>query len=273
MRLYRTARGAVAEHAGTFFALADDWDALLCRDDLAAHLQASCAGAPGAPGLDARVLAPVGRQEVWAAGVTYTRSRAARIEESEEAGGGSFYDRVYEAERPELFFKAAGWRVRGPGEPVRIRSDARWSVPEPEVALCVTPSGRIVAWTIGNDMSSRDIEGENPLYLPQAKSYDGACALGPALVVADGAPPPETPIALRVVRDGAVVCEGRTTFGQMRREPTALVEFLYRESSFPDGCILLTGTGVVPEPDFGLRPGDEISIAVPPAGTLTNVVA
>ena len=273
MKLYRTARGAVAEHDGAFFSLPDEWDALMRRDDLAEHLRASCAVARGAPRLDAPVLAPVGRQEVWAAGVTYTRSRAARMEESEQAGGGSFYDRVYDAERPELFFKAAGWRVRGPGEPVRIRRDARWSVPEPEIALCVTPAGRIVGWTIGNDMSSRDIEGENPLYLPQAKSYDGACALGPALVVADGAPPPGTAIALRVVRNGAVVCEGRTTFSQMRREPSSLVEFLYRETSFPDGCILLTGTGVVPAPDFGLQPGDEIGIEVQPAGTLLNVVA
>ena len=216
---------------------------------------------------------PIERQEVWAAGVTYTRSRAARIEEAADAGGGGFYDRVYEAERPELFFKSAGWRVRGPGEPVRVRRDARWSVPEPEIALCITPSGRIVGWTIGNDMSSRDIEGENPLYLPQAKIYDGACALGPALVVADAPPPPDTSIELRVVRGGTVVCEGRTTFSRMRRAPASLVEFLYRETSYPDGCFLLTGTGVVPAPDFALRAGDEIGIHVPPAGTLTNVVA
>ena len=272
MKLHRTDGGAVAEDGGAFFPLPDDWDALLCRDDLAAHLRAACAGARGGPRLEARVLAPVGRQEVWAAGVTYTRSRAARIEESEEAGGGSFYDRVYDAERPEIFFKAAGWRVRGPGEPVRVRRDARWTVPEPEVALCVAPSGRIVGWTVGNDMSSRDIEGENPLYLPQAKIYDGACALGPALAVG-GAPPPETSIELRVVCGGAAVYEGRTTFSQMRRDPASLVEFLYRETSFPDGCFLLTGTGVVPEADFGLRPGDEVSVHVPPLGTLTNVVA
>jgi 2-dehydro-3-deoxy-D-arabinonate dehydratase len=273
MKLHRTASGAVAEHEGLFFRLHDDWDALLRRDDLAAHLHAVCATAHGAPRLDERARAPIGRQEVWAAGVTYTRSHAARREESAEAGGGSFYDRVYEAERPELFFKAAGWRVRGPGEPVHIRRDARWSVPEPEIALCVTPTGRIVGWTIGNDMSSRDIEGENPLYLPQAKIYDGACALGPALVVADGAPPPETGIALRVVRGGAVAFEGWTTFARMQRDPASLVEFLYRETSFPDGCFLLTGTGIVPEAGFGLRPGDEVAITVPPAGMLTNVVA
>ena len=145
-------------------------------------------------------------------------------------------------------------------------------MPEPEIALCITPTGRIVGWTIGNDLSSRDIEGENPLYLPQAKVYDGACALGPALVIADAPPPPETSIELRVMRSGAVVCEGRTTFSQMRRDPASLVEFLYRETSYPDGCFLLTGTGVVPEPDFALRPGDEIVIHVPPLGTLSNVV-
>ena len=272
MRLHRTERGAVAERDGLFFDVAGDWDALLGDDDLAAYLRAACANAAGLPRLDARVLAPIGRQEVWAAGVTYTRSRSARIEESAEAGGGSFYDRVYEAERPELFFKAAGWRVRGPGEAVRVRADARWSVPEPEIALVVTPAARIVGWTIGNDMSSRDIEGENPLYLPQAKIYDGACALGPAIVVGDP-PPADTPIALRVVRDGRTAFEGSTTFGRMRRDPASLVEFLYRETSFPDGCVLLTGTGVVPETDFGLQAGDEVEIHVPPAGTLANVVA
>jgi 2-dehydro-3-deoxy-D-arabinonate dehydratase len=272
VRLHRTDRGAVVERDGAFHDVAGDWDDLLADDDLAAYLRAACANVPGAPALDARVLAPIGRQEVWAAGVTYTRSRSARIEESAEAGGGSFYDRVYEAERPELFFKAAGWRVRGPGEPVRVRADARWSVPEPEIALVVTPAGRIVGWTIGNDMSSRDIEGENPLYLPQAKIYDGACALGPAIVVGDP-PAADTPIAVRVARGGATAFEGRTTFGRMRRDPASLVEFFYRETSFPDGCVLLTGTGVVPEADFGLRAGDEIHIHVPPAGTLTNVVA
>jgi 2-dehydro-3-deoxy-D-arabinonate dehydratase len=272
MKLYRTAAGTVLEHDDAFIHLNDDWDALVRRDDLAKHLRGRLAGASREPGITHRVLAPIGQQEVWAAGVTYHRSRVARLEESREAGGGSFYDRVYDAERPELFFKAAPWRVRGPGEPVRIRRDATWSVPEPEIALCITPRGRIVGYTIGNDMSSRDIEGENPLYLPQAKIYDGACALGPALFVTDDPLPPDTPIGLRITHAGTCVFDAGTMFSRMVRDPGTLVEFLYRETSFPDGCVLLTGTGVVPGDDFRLRSGDEISITVPPIGTLTNVV-
>jgi len=195
------------------------------------------------------------------------------MEESDAARGGSFYDRVYDAPRPELFFKAAPWRVRGPGDEVRVRRDARWSVPEPEIALCTNARGGIVGYTIGNDMSSRDIEGENPLYLSQAKIYDGACALGPALFVTTEPLPPTTSIDIRVVRRDGVVFAGNTTFSQLRRSPSELVEFLYRETSFPNGCILLTGTGVVPEADFTLEAGDVISITVPPIGVLTNTVS
>jgi 2-dehydro-3-deoxy-D-arabinonate dehydratase len=273
MKLYRTDVGVALEHDGVYFPLPDEWDGLVARDDVASYLREVVSGSPSSPALAGRVLAPISRQEVWAAGVTYTRSRAARLEESRSGGGGSFYDRVYDAERPELFFKAAAWRVRGPDEAVRIRRDARWSVPEPEIALYVNPRGRILGYTIGNDMSSRDIEGENPLYLPQAKIYDGACALGPALLLSEGPLPAETPIELLVRRDGAAVAHGRTTFSQMRRAPETLVEYLYRETSFPDGCVLLTGTGVVPDEDFGLWPGDEIRIHVPPIGTLCNTVA
>src|SRR5262249_52632145 len=217
------------------------------------------------------ILAPIGSQEVWAAGVTYHRSRSARMDESSAAGGESFYDRVYDATRPELFFKAAAWRVRASGDPVRIRRDARWSVPEPQIVLCVSARGDIVGFTIGNDMSSRDIEGENPLYLSQAKIYDGACAIGPALLVTDSLPV-DTPIELRVARDGAVIYEGHTTFGQMRRDPRELVEFLYRETTFPRGAMLFTGTGIVPPDEFTLHALDEIRIHVPPIGTLVNIV-
>lgn len=272
MKLYRTARGAVIEDNGVFHRLTPDWDALINHHDLPGYLRLTTRRAQGERQLDDRPLAPIGTQEVWAAGVTYYRSRAARVEESKEVGGGTVYDRVYDAERPELFFKAPAWRVRGPGDAVRVRRDARWTVPEPEIALCINARGAIVGYTIGNDVSSRDIEGENPLYLPQAKIYDGACALGPAVLVSNEPLSADTQIELRVTRDGTAVVEGRTTFSQMRRQVLELVEYLYRETSFPTGCVLLTGTGIVPSNDFTLQPGDEIRIDVPPIGTLTNTV-
>jgi 2-dehydro-3-deoxy-D-arabinonate dehydratase len=271
MRLYRTSAGAVVEHNSSFFAVEGDWDALINHAELPAHLARACENGRAAVRIEGTILPPIGSQEVWAAGVTYHRSRSARIEESNAAGGESFYDRVYDAVRPELFFKAAHWRVRGPGDPVRIRRDAKWSVPEPEIVLCANASGAIVGMSIGNDMSSRDIEGENPLYLSQAKIYDGACSIGPALLVADSLGS-DVAIELRVTRDGAVVYEGHTTFGQMRRDPRELVGFLYRETSFPRGAMLFTGTGIVPPDAFTLRSGDEINIHVPPIGTLINVV-
>ena len=273
MKLYRTKAGAVVESDKRFVALPDDWDALVNHDDLHEHLSRTLASARSTDALEASILAPIGQQEVWAAGVTYYRSRTARIEESDAAGGGSFYDRVYDAPRPELFFKAAPWRVRGPGDEVRVRRDSRWSVPEPEIALCINARGVIVGYTIGNDMSSRDIEGENPLYLSQAKIYDGACALGPALFVTTEPLPPTTSIEVRIVRHDRVVFSGETSFSQLRRSPSELVEFLYRETSFPNGCILLTGTGIVPDADFTLEAGDVISITVPPIGVLTNTVS
>jgi 2-dehydro-3-deoxy-D-arabinonate dehydratase len=272
MRLYRTEAGPVVERDGAFHVLDDDWDDLFARTDLARHLRAVATG-PGAPELDAAVLAPVVGQEVWAAGVTYYRSREARIEESEAAGGGSFYDRVYAAERPELFFKAPGWRVRAPGAPIRVRHDAAWSVPEPELALCVNAEGRIFGYTLGNDVSSRDIEGANPLYLPQAKVYDGACALGPGILVTDDPLPPETRIELRIRRDAETVFEGATRLANMRRTPAELVAWLCRELEFPRGVVLLTGTGVVPPDGVGLRPGDEVEIRCPALGRLFNPVA
>ncbi len=272
MKLYRTVHGAVLEHEGALFQLDAGWDELLESEDLPGRLLDAAAGAPRLGSLvDAPLVAPLGAQEVGAAGVTYWRSRTARMAESSDAGGGSFYDRVYEAERPELFFKGAGWRARGPGEPVRIRRDAHWSVPEPELVLCVSSRGRIVGYTIGNDMSSRDIEGENPLYLPQAKVYDGSCALGPCLLLGEDALPPDTPIEL-VIRRGATVHQDRTTVAEMRRSPRELVDWLFRETAFPAGVYLLTGTGIVPPDDFTLRPGDEVRIEIPPIGVLENPV-
>ena len=269
MRLYRLEHSILLERDGAFLTLDEQWDSLINRDDLVSYLRRVSGPAAGATG---RPLAPVVSQEVWAAGVTYFRSRTARIEESRPAGGGSFYDAVYSAERPELFFKAAGWRVRGPGEPVCIRRDARWSVPEPELALVVNRHGGIVGCTIGNDMSSRDIEGENPLYLPQAKVYDGSCALGPGMLILEEPLPPETTIALTIHRNGDAVFQGNTTLHQMRRTPEQLVQYLYRETSFPYGAVLLTGTGVVPPDEFTLQAGDAIAISIPPIGTLDNVV-
>jgi len=272
LRLYRTAGGAVVESAGAFVRLPGDWDELINRAGLAAHLRDAVARGPAARRLEEPALAPAAGQEIWGAGVTYDRSRTARLEESEAAGGASFYDRVYEAERPELFFKCAGWRARGPGQPVRIRRDARWSVPEPELALVANARGEIVGWTIGDDLSARDLEAENPLYLPQAKIWDGACALGPALLVREEPLPADTAIALSVLRSGAAVFEGGTTLARMRRAPAQLVTYLFRETSFPAGCVLLTGTGIVPPNDFALRSGDEIRIRVPAIGQLTNPV-
>jgi 2-dehydro-3-deoxy-D-arabinonate dehydratase len=225
----------------------------------------------GAAPDEVKLLPPLDHQEVWAAGVTYKRSREAR--ERESAGAARFYDLVYSAARPELFFKATARRVVGPGAFVRIRQDARWSVPEPELALVVSPALKIVGYTIGNDMSSRDIEGENPLYLPQAKLYDGSCAIGPAITLAGGLPrSEETTIRLVIERHGAVAFDGSTTLAAMARSFEDLVSWLGRDNSFPDGVILLTGTGIVPPDSFTLQSGDRIDIDVAGIGTLTNVV-
>jgi 2-dehydro-3-deoxy-D-arabinonate dehydratase len=280
MHLWRTKEGVIVSDGIHAVTVGNDWDALINRPDLLAYLRSALPAPSAAPSVLAKfekgkpveVEAPIGSQEVWAAGVTYFRSRTARMEESKDAGGGTFYDRVYDAERPELFFKATSWRVRGPRAGIRTRRDARWSVPEPELALCVNARGEIVGYTIGNDVSSRDIEGENPLYLPQAKVYDGSCALGPGLYVTSAPLPPETVIALRITRAHTIVFEGETTLANMRRRPEELVEFLYRETSFPAGCILLTGTGIIPPDDFTLQSGDLVEITIEPIGTLSNVV-
>jgi 2-dehydro-3-deoxy-D-arabinonate dehydratase len=225
------------------------------------------------PAEQVKLLPPVDEQEVWAAGVTYRRSKVAREEESAGSGASRFYDMVYTAARPELFFKSPARRVVGTGEPVRIRRDAKWSVPEPEVALVVSPALKIVGFTVGNDMSSRDIEGENPLYLPQAKFYDGSCALGPVVTLASALPPlAEVTIKLSIRRGGAVAFEGQTSLAAMARTFEDLVSWLGRETSFPDGVVLLTGTGVVPGDDFTLAPGDEIVIDVAGIGRLVNPV-
>jgi 2-dehydro-3-deoxy-D-arabinonate dehydratase len=216
-----------------------------------------------------RILAPVDEQEIWAAGVTYERSRDARMDESAEP---SVYDHVYDADRPELFFKSPGWRVRGQGELIGIRADSAWDVPEPELAVVVASDLTIAGYTIGNDVSSRTIEGENPLYLPQAKFYDGSCALGPGLVPASEAAPPFA-LHLVVSRDGAILVDDATTTARIRRPLAELVEFLGRALELPAGAVLLTGTGIVPEPAFTLRSGDVVRIEAGPLGALENTVA
>lgn len=218
-----------------------------------------------------KVLAPVDRQEVWAAGVTYKRSRAARMEESVSAA--TFYDKVYEAARPELFFKANPHRVVGPGDAVRIRRDGQWNVPEPELTLVLNSRMELVGFTIGNDMSCRDIEGENPLYLPQAKSYDQSCSLGPAITLASAMPPREQiGIRMTISRAGSAAYEGTTSIAQMARTFEDLIGYLGRDNTFRDGVYLLTGTGIVPDSNFTLRPGDTIDIAIDGIGRLVNTV-
>jgi 2-dehydro-3-deoxy-D-arabinonate dehydratase len=209
---------------------------------------------------DGPLLAPIDPpQEVWASGVTYQRSRQARMAESQAS---AFYDKVYEAERPELFFKAAGWRVAGPGAPVRVRADSGWNVPEPEMTLVFNRDLAIVGYCAGNDMSSRDIEGANPLYLPQAKIYDGACALGPGLRLAPDGLPAELPIQLDIARGGVDVFHGATSTASLKRRPDELVVWLGRELAFPQGGFLMTGTGIVPGEDFSLQSGDSLRVAV-----------
>ena len=219
---------------------------------------------------DLEICAPVDKQEVWASGVTYLRSKVARMEES--AGSGDFYDLVYEAERPELFFKSTAQRVVGPGKAVRMRRDSTWNVPEPELVLVLSSKGQIVGYTIGNDMSSRSIEGENPLYLPQAKVYDGSCAIGPGILINDGEKL-ERAITMSIAREGAAVFSGETSTGQIRRPLQQLADYLFREMSFPEGAFLLTGTGIVPPDDFTLHTGDVVSISIEGIGTLENPVA
>lgn len=216
------------------------------------------------------LMAPLDTQEVWASGVTYLRSKVARMEESE--GGGDFYDKVYDAERPELFLKATPRRVVGPQQPIRIRGDSTWDVPEPELTLVLSSSGAIVGYTIGNDVSSRSIEGENPLYLPQAKCYDGCCALGPVIEVADEKLAARS-VRLSIERAGAVAFDGQTSTAQMRRTIEELAGYLFRELTFPDGVFLMTGTGIVPPDDWTLQAGDIVTIEIEGIGTLVNPVA
>ncbi len=271
MLLYRTSQGPVVETDGSFTRLHDEWNDLLNRDDLPAYLAVAVKSGESTS-RPTELLSPVATQEIWAAGVTYFRSRTARMEESKEAGGGSFYDRVYAADRPEIFFKATPHRVAAPGAKMHLRRDSKWMVPEPELTLVITRKGTIIGCTVGNDLSCRDIEGENPLYLPQAKSFRLSAAVGPCIKVQHEPLPATTAIKLVISRAGAPVFSGETTLAQLKRTPQELAGWLFKDNDFPQGAFLMTGTGIVPGDDFTLLAGDEVAITIDGIGTLVNVM-
>ena len=277
MKLFKTPKGNIIYTNNQAYKLPEtDWDTLLNNDNLIQDLQDfindTSRVSLSEKELNTIALAPIKNQEVWAAGVTYYRSKTARMEESKESGGSSFYDKVYEAERPELFFKSTAERVRGPGENVRIRKDSQWSVPEPELTLVVTSNQKIIGYTVGNDMSARDIEGENPLYLPQAKSYTGSTALGPCIFITNEPLSLHTQISLSIFRKEKKAFEGHTTVAKIKRSFSELTHYLFREMDFPKGCFLMTGTGIVPADDFTLKVSDRIEISIEGIGTLINEV-
>ena len=277
MKIYKTNQGVLIENDNKFYLTDKEWDSFIVDDDIYDNTLSLISGLDpienSAAILKDGLMPPVGRQEIWASGVTYYKSREARIEESKDAGGGDFYDRVYNAERPELFFKSTASRAVGHKQDVRIRKDSKWNVPEPELTLVITPNAKIIGYTIGNDMSSRDIEGENPLYLPQAESYDGAAAVGPCIWLSKEPISMAAKIKIEIVRKGNRVFQGETEVGQMKRKLTDLVHYLYREMSFPFGSLLMTGTGVVPPDSFTLDHGDVVNITIDSIGTLSNTVA
>ena len=277
IRIYKTNKGIVVHQGNDFFLSKEsDWDKFINRRDLFKKVNDEVKSLSVNADLSGLVTnnstPPIGTQEIWAAGVTYLRSREARMEESKDAGGGDFYAKVYEANRPELFFKAPSYRTVGSGEIVRIRKDSQWNVPEPELTLFICSEGTIEGYTIGNDMSSRDIEGENPLYLPQAKSYNASAAIGPCLFVPGKPIHPDSMIRLEIKRQNELIFSGEISINRMKRKHTELVEYLFRETSFPNGVYLMTGTGVVPPDHFTLKPGDEIKISIDNIGTLLNIV-
>ena len=278
MRIYKLTNSILIENNNQFFKIdGSDWDSFINDDELYAKATRTITGltpiANAQDLLTTQLDAPMSGQELWASGVTYFRSKQGRQEESKDAGGADFYGRVYEAERPELFFKATRSRTVGSGGLVRIRKDSTWDVPEPELVLVMGSSGKIIGYSIGNDMSSRSIEGENPLYLPQAKTYDGCAAVGPCILVAKQPLPKDTKIELQINRGGQKVFSGEIEINQIKRGFEELAGFLFRECSFPHGALLMTGTGIVPDSSFTLQSGDEIVIHVAAIGTLTNKVA
>ena len=278
MKIYKTKNEIVIDNESKYYALpGEDWDQFVNRKNLYKQISENLKNVSPDPTLASLLTgslpAPISRQEVWASGVTYLRSREARMEEAKDAGAGDFYARVYEADRPELFFKATASRVVGNGDKVRIRRDSKWNVPEPELTLFISSEATIEGYTIGNDMSSRDIEGENPLYLPQAKSYDASAAIGPCIFVPQNPIEPDTMIELNILRAKESVFSGKISINRMKRRHTELVEYLFRETSFPFGVFLMTGTGIVPPDHFTLDQGDEVHISIDGIGTLRNTVS
>jgi 2-dehydro-3-deoxy-D-arabinonate dehydratase len=274
VKIYNTTQGIIAEKDSKFFKISGlGWDDLINQSGLFSFLTEKIQTSASVAELDeSTILAPIVSQEIWASGVTYLRSKTARMEESKDAGGGDFYDRVYDAERPEIFFKATAARTVGHLQNIRIRKDSKWNVPEPELTLFVNNQNQIAGYTIGNDVSSRDIEGENPLYLPQAKSYDKSAAIGPCILVLEEPINRDTDISVEILRDAKTVFEGQTQLSQMKRELPELVEYLTRECSFPQGVFLMTGTGTVPPDDFTMISGDVVKIKIDNIGTLINTV-
>ncbi len=274
MKLYKTQSCAIIHFEGSYYKTDSDWDALINRSELHHYLLTEIKQlkkSEDAKGLIEReALAPIGNQEVWAAGVTYFRSKEARMDESKISGGATFYDKVYEADRPELFFKSSPQRVAGNNDFVYIRKDSTWNVPEPELTLFINSKGTIEGYTIGNDMSSRSIEGENPLYLPQAKTYSRSAALGPCLYVPSNPISPETTIAMEITRQGKSMYQDKVQISQMKRKHAELASWLFRECDFPSGCFLMTGTCLVPPSDFTLAVGDLVNITIDGIGTLIN---
>ncbi len=275
MKVYNTKAGIVIEKDIFFYLVKDQrWEDFINDDDILRKIKSLVNTLPPATNeLINETLPTIGSgQELWACGVTYLRSKVGRQEESKASGGADFYAKVYEAERPEVFFKATPHRVVGHKAKVNIRKDSTWDVPEPELTLVVTSSGKIIGYTIGNDMSSRSIEGENPLYLPQAKTYDACAALGPCVFITEQPLDTNTMIALEINRNNTTVFGDKIAISQMKRTPQELVGFVFKECSFPNGCLIMTGTGIVPGSDFTLKSGDEIRISIDGIGTLVNMV-
>ena len=277
IKIYKTSKGIVIRQGNDLFlSKVSDWDKFINRKDLFKKVNDDLKNLKADDDLPELIannlMAPISGQEIWAAGVTYLRSREARMEESKDAGGGDFYAKVYEARRPELFFKAPAYRTVGSGHVVRIRKDSKWNVPEPELTLFACSNGTIEGYTIGNDMSSRDIEGENPLYLPQAKSYNASAAIGPCLYVPETTIHPDSMIRLEIRRQADVIFSGEISINRMKRKHEELVEYLFRETSFPNGVYLMTGTGIVPPDHFTLQVGDQVKISIENIGTLENTV-
>jgi len=275
MRIYKKGQNVILEVDGAWYEAENtDWDKFINRKNLYGYIRDNYGHyrkLSGQPGM--KVDAPISGQEVWAAGVTYLKSKIARMEEAEAAGGGDFYDRVYDAPRPEIFFKATAARTVGPEQEVYIRRDSTWDVPEPELTLFISSAGTIEGYTVGNDMSSRSIEGENPLYLPQAKTYEKCAAIGPCILVTENAIAPETKIHLLIERAGSRAYEDSVAISQMKRTHTELAEYLLRECDFPNGCFLMTGTCLVPDHPFTLQVADKVTITIDGIGSLVNYVA